>query len=155
MKQKVLAIYWDSDAFLGWLGKEADKQKACGTVLGAAERGEVVLVTSSLTLTEVIRIKHQPAIPRDGAEKVRKFFLSRYIVIKQLDRFTAEDARDLVWTHGLKPKDAIHVATARRFQIPVLHSYDSDLTDLNGKIPGIVICKPCLPQGDMFAEQQP
>lgn len=46
--------YWDSDAFLGWLKAEPDKIDECRGVIRAAENGDLRLVTSSLTLTEVI-----------------------------------------------------------------------------------------------------
>ena len=46
--------YWDSVTFLGWLGDEVDKVPSCRPVLEAAEGGTVVLVTSALTITEVL-----------------------------------------------------------------------------------------------------
>jgi len=52
-----------------------------------------------------------------------------------------ERARQLVWKYGLKPKDAVHVATAEfAAKIVIIHelfSWDSDFTKLNGKIPTI------------------
>ncbi len=56
--------YWDSDAFLGWLLNEQDKAPKCEGVLKAAEAGQLQIVTSALTLTEVIRLKGKPRLAR-------------------------------------------------------------------------------------------
>ncbi len=58
----------------------------------------------------------------------------------------AEDARDLIrvglaekW--GLKPMDAIHLATARRMNANRFHTYDGDLTKY-GDVIGIPVEEP-------------
>ena len=40
--------------FLGWLKKEPDKVSDCQPVLDAAERGDVTVITSALTIAEVL-----------------------------------------------------------------------------------------------------
>ncbi len=47
-------IYWDSDAFLGWLQAEQGKAELCAGTLRRAEAGEVVIFTSALTIAEVL-----------------------------------------------------------------------------------------------------
>ncbi|MGH7057385.1 MAG: hypothetical protein ACREFZ_05795 [Acetobacteraceae bacterium] len=47
-------IYWDSDAFLGWLQAEASKAELCRGTLERARAGEVAIVSSTLTLAEVL-----------------------------------------------------------------------------------------------------
>lgn len=51
----------------------------------------------------------------------------------------------------MKPKDAIHLATAARLKLAVLDCYDDDLIALNGKLgnPRIVIGHPAAPQPEL------
>jgi predicted nucleic acid-binding protein len=146
--------YWDSNAFLGWLKNEPDKASECETVLAAAEAGKIQIVTSALTLTEVIKMKGKTRITKDQEETIKAFFENEYIVVRDVDRFIAETARDLIWTHAaLSPKDAIHIATAVRLKLSVLDTFDGPLIKLSGKIgtPKIIIGRPHLPyQADMY-----
>ena len=103
---------WDSDAFLGWLQEETHKHETCRPVIRAAEKGDLVLVVSTLALAEVITMKGEVPIPAEVAEKVTAFFEQPYIKVRNLDRRTAELARSVVWQAKVKAKDAVHVATA-------------------------------------------
>lgn len=140
--------YWDSDAFIGWLAGEPDKVHECRGVIRAAEKGELRIVTSSLTLTEVIKLKRKPALGREHEQTINEFFKHEWIVVRQLDRFTAEYARELVWEHNFDPKDSIHVATAVRAGIPHLDTFDAKLIKRSGKIgdPPIIIGRPDVPE---------
>jgi predicted nucleic acid-binding protein len=126
--------YWDSCAFLGYLSNEADKADKCEAVLSAAEEGKLDIVTSALTLTEVIKTKGGPALPKDQEQKIRNFFEHSWIIVREVDRFIAEQARDLIWAHGLKPYDAIHLATALNLKLSVMDTFDGDLIKLTSKL---------------------
>jgi predicted nucleic acid-binding protein len=77
---------------------------------------------------------------------IGKFFLHKFIIPINCDRQIGEAARALVWKHPhLRPKDAIHVASAMAQHVDVLHSYDNDdLVVLDGKVgnPPLKICYP-------------
>jgi predicted nucleic acid-binding protein len=66
--------YWDSSAFLAWLLPEPEREDACNSVLRAAEDGDLELVTSALTSTEVIKLKGKPELKREHEAKIAKFF---------------------------------------------------------------------------------
>lgn len=106
--------YWDSCCFLGHFKAEPDKAQACADVLTAASEGKLAIVTSTLTLTEVVKIRNEPPIPASDGTTIDEFFKHGFIIVRQLDRITAELARRLVWESGITPKDAIHLATALR-----------------------------------------
>lgn len=145
--------YWDSNAFLGWLNAERDKVGKCEGVLHAAEEGSIEIVTSAITLTEVIKLKGDKPIPKDKEETIRDFFEQPWILVREVDRFVAEDARHLIWAHGIKPKDAIHLATALRLKLSVMDTFDDELIALSGKLgnPRLSIGYPNLPHTpDMF-----
>ena len=140
--------YWDSGVFLAWLLPEADRRAACESVIRAAEHGDVRIVTSAITLTEVIRLKDHPPLKRQQESKINAFFKHKYIIVRALDRPIAEFARQLIWEFpALKPKDSIHVATALRSKTPVVDSFDNDLLKLNEQLgsPPLRIGSPHVP----------
>lgn len=139
--------YWDSDAFLGHLNGESDKEAACESVLEAAEAGRIVIVTSALTIVEVLNIKRQKPIPREHRDKVSAFFKQPFISVQNVTRRISEVARDVYWDHGVMPKDAVHVATALVYKIPVLNTFDGVLLGIDRKLgdPPLRIEKPYEP----------
>lgn len=124
--------YWDSATFLGWLSEEPDKIPEIKPVLDAAEAGNVMLVTSALTIPEVLWLKGHAKLPLEQARKVEAFFKHGWIVVRELDRFIAEEARALVWQKNVKPKDAIHLATAlhQDVQLDQFDTFDDGLIKL-------------------------
>jgi predicted nucleic acid-binding protein len=95
-------VYWDSAAFLGLLNDEPDKAKACGDVWRAAERGQIKIVTSTLTVAEVIYLKGVSKLDPAKRPRVSNFFKANHIVLKPLIRIIAELARDVVWDSNVK-----------------------------------------------------
>jgi len=80
--------YWNSDTFLAHLKREETRIDACKGVLDAAEEGKVHIITSALTLAEVIKLKRRPPIEKADAEKIRAFssktiLLSETLTAKQ------------------------------------------------------------------------
>lgn len=139
--------YWDAAAFLGWLNKEPDRYDICDQILADAEAGKCQIVTSTATFAEVFW--HKPAPPRNivlpsAAQivAIKDLFGKSFIVPAELDRPTALLARDLLFTfaqsHGLKPMDAIHLATAiksrARSGLACFDTWDSPLSRLNGEL---------------------
>jgi hypothetical protein len=136
--------YWDSDCFLGWLQGEPDKEASCKEVLEAAEDGKVLIVTSALTIAEVLALKNAQPIPVSNCRKVEAFFRRDYIVIRNITRHIAENARTYVWDYGVKPKDALHVATAIDADLELLNTFDEALQKKSTMVgnPGLIISKP-------------
>jgi predicted nucleic acid-binding protein len=144
-------VYWDSDAFLGWLQAEQGKVELCAGTLRRAELGEVVIFTSALTIAEVLWMRGAPAIPKDKADIVRRFFRRSNLRVRNVTRGIAESAQDLVWNH--RPKDAIHVATALDAAAIALETFDEGLIGKSGQVgsPPLLIRKPLPPaQGTLL-----
>jgi len=127
--------------------------------LKAAEEGKILIVTSYITYVEVIKIKGEDGIviPKEKEKMVQEFFEQEYIVPRIVDRQISELARDLIWAHNVKPKDAIHAATAVKFKLKYLDTFDTDLLHLNGNIgdPQILIAYPPIveEQQELFSDE--
>lgn len=136
--------YWDSAVFLGWFKNEPDKWSKCKGVIKKAEDGEIIMVTSALTLTEVIKLKNHAPLPEKDETLIRRFFEQDFIAVRVVDRIIAEEARRLVWRCGVQPKDAIHLATALKLKMNIFDSFDGELIKLSGKFgdPLLRICEP-------------
>ncbi|MBF0373093.1 MAG: type II toxin-antitoxin system VapC family toxin [Alphaproteobacteria bacterium] len=137
-------VYWDSVCFLAYFQEEADRVGACQATLERAEAGDILIVTSTLTLAECLWLRNAPPIPKDRADIVRKFFRRSIIRLRNVTRFISEEAQTLVWDYGIKPKDAIHVATAIEAKIQTLETFDDGLISKSGKAgsPPLLIRKP-------------
>lgn len=138
--------YWDSCTFLAYLKAEADKVDDCVTVLKHAENGNIKIVTSSLTLVEVIKLKKREPISREDEERIRRFFMHKWLILQDVDRKISELARELIWEHGLQTYDSVHVATAIRAKVSRIDTFDDQLIKLSGKLgePNIIIGRPFL-----------
>jgi len=136
--------YWDTCCFLAYLQNEPNTSEKCASVLEEAENGNLMILTSALTLAEVIKLKGKKPLSKNENQKIKNFFNnSDYIVVRNVDRVIAESARELMWKHQhLHHKDSIHLATALHHRIKILETFDEDLLKINGHINDIIIQEP-------------
>lgn len=141
-KRKI--IYWDTDCFLGFLKEEKDKIQLCRGATEQAKEGTLVIVTSAITLIEVVKLDSQLRLNAGAEKTIKDFFKNPYIYIANVDIEVGMLARDLIWKHSLSQRDSIHVATALRLKIDKMHTFDEQLHKLNNKYgnPKLQICKP-------------
>jgi predicted nucleic acid-binding protein len=127
--------------------KKSLKVQLCEGTIERAQSGEVLIITSALTIAEVLWLRGAPPIPQEKAELVRRFFRRSYIRVRNVTRGISENAQDLVWNHGIRPKDAIHVATALDAKALALETFDEGLLKKSGAVgnPGLIIRKPIPP----------
>lgn len=146
------AVYWDSDCFLAWLQNEAGKADKCAAVLDEAEEGKIRIVTSALTIAEVLAVPRREKIPRNRRQEVEAFFQREFIVIRGLTGRLGTSARELVWDRGIAPKDAVHVATALDAKLSELHTFDGGLIGHSQKLgdPPLWIGTPYVAQAKLF-----
>lgn len=148
MPLKLPRRYWDSYCFLAILNAGSPDEthsQACELILNDARDGAIEIITSALTIVEVIRPKGSPRpIPRDKEAKIRDFFENDYIHIRLVDREIADAARELCWTSGVHPRDAVHLATALTLGCECFETNDPRLLRLNGQVgnPPLLIREP-------------
>jgi predicted nucleic acid-binding protein len=140
-------IYWDSATFLAYFQNEAGRVENCQGTLDRAQAGDVGIITSTLAIAECLWLRGQDPIPKDRAEIVQRFFRRSFIRMRNVTRNTAEAAQDLVWNHAIKPKDAIHVATAIEAKVSILETFDAGLIGKSGLVgqPHLIIRMPIAP----------
>jgi predicted nucleic acid-binding protein len=140
--------YWDANAFLGWLAEEPNKVDRCRGVIRAAEAKRLRIVTSSLTMVEVVKLKGGQPVGKEAEPKITAFFEQPYVIVRQLDRRIAEFARRLIWDHNLGGNDAVHLATALVEKLRFFDTWDSGLVKLSGKLgtPPLTIGYPDVPE---------
>jgi predicted nucleic acid-binding protein len=137
-------IYWDSATFLAFFHAEADRVDLCQHTLERARNGDAVIITSALAVTECLWLRGEKPIPKNKADILRRFFRRSYIRVRGVTRAIAESAQELVWDHGIKPKDAVHVATAINAKVDALETFDEGLIGKSMKAgtPPLLIRKP-------------
>jgi predicted nucleic acid-binding protein len=134
-------IYWDTSIFLCFLNRdEQERSKICEDILQHAAMDELLIVTSTYTIVEVIRPKRRsiptsrPLTPQQ-IEKIKGMFRWPFIRTIELDDRTALYASDLAREHGLAPADAVHAASAILWKASVLHAWDRDFSRVSQHIP--------------------
>lgn len=160
-------IYWDTCAFIGLLNGEPDKKRELEIVYGAARQGDFEIWTSTLSMVECRRLgteEHvQKPLNKDNDKKISDLFMQSFIKPIPMAVDIAENARTL-WrdTVGLgKYQDAVHLASALRWNIQTMHTYDNDdLLHLSEKLRCqndalLVICYPDhTTDGPLFANSR-
>lgn len=129
---KVLKLYWDSCAWLGLLNGEQDKKRELEIVYGHAKKGHYELWTSTIAITEVRRLKSEEfdtkPLTSENLKIISNIFKQLFVKPIPMTVDIAEAARELWRTvPGLgKWQDAVHLASAMRWDIPTFHTYDAD-----------------------------
>jgi len=119
--------YWDAACFIAWLGDEPERVPSLRPILREAEAGNLVIVTSVLTLTEVLWNRRREVPSAEEAEEIEAFFDHEYILLVNLDRDLASRARRIIWERGVRPKDAVHVASALEAEAEHFDTFDDEL----------------------------
>jgi predicted nucleic acid-binding protein len=153
-------VAWDSCTWIAHIQRERifgpdgktvieDRGAMCRPVLDAAERGVIEIVVSAIALVEVLARNRTSGV---DDQRVRDFFDNDYILLVNVDKHLGDFARRLMLAGhpGLKPLDAIHLATACIANVDEFHTFDDRLLALDGVIDKsdgarLVIRKPAVP----------
>lgn len=134
-------------------GKIEDRGRLCRHVLDLASKKKVEIATSGLSLAEVCR---EEQIKKEDGDTLSDFFRNEYILIVPVDRYVGTVGRQLMQSSfGLKPADAVHLATAVVADVAEFHTFDRKLLRLDQQIEmpsggRLTICKPPAPPKSLF-----
>jgi predicted nucleic acid-binding protein len=137
-------IYWDACIFLDYIAGSAEWLPILDSLLDQASRiGDIVIVTSTVSIVEVAFAKAErdgKALDDSVLAAIDALWADRSAVqLVEFDQLIAREARRLLrWSmeieRGLKPMDAIHLATASLMRVADCHTTDSRLQAWNNEL---------------------
>lgn len=136
--------YVDSSVIIAWLKGEEGRIDVFTDILKAADGGAYRIYTSTLTIAEVYRPRgSQPSSDKES-DQLLDFYEHDFLIFIDADRRVAERAHKLCRDHGLRPFDALHVASALRAGCEAFLSWDNhydglDITGLSFERPQLVV----------------
>jgi predicted nucleic acid-binding protein len=134
--------YLDTSAYLAAINGEKDRAQVVLQILEAADQKKIEIVASTFVAAEVIKIKGEDAyLTPDKETEIDEVLKSERILWVELDLTLALEARKLARAHGLKPGDAIHLASAIRGKADVLLRYNGRFNSKT-EIAGLELCDP-------------
>lgn len=135
MANSPMPLYWDTDVFIHRFQRTPTHIAILEQLTDAAERSEIVFVQSTFTIAELVKDPESgEKLPEDKESLIEDFFENEFVVIRTLTEPIAFLSRKISRDYGVKPGDAIHVATALFWKVPILHTYDKKLLNKNGLI---------------------
>lgn len=135
-------VYLDSSVYIAAINGEDGRAEIVRQILNAAQTQQISVIASTFLVAEVIKIKGEESpIPIETEADIDAVLLSERLLMVELDLTLALEARKLAREHGLRPGDAIHLATAIRHKAEVVLRYD-DRFKSRTEIAGLEICDP-------------
>ena len=113
-------------AFKGPTTEPAGRAETSAQILKLAEQGQFQIAASTFLYTEVIRVPGTGQIPANVEATITGYLEREFIAWIEVDLPLARKARELARQHGLKPADAVHLATAIRANCDQLMTWDRD-----------------------------
>ncbi len=149
-------VYWDSCVFLHYIEGDQAVLPTLDALLekSASARGEITIVTSTVSIVEVaFAIHEKTGKALDGEVEARLDALwsdEQAVKLIEFHELIARDARDLMrrglpFGRSLKPLDAVHLATGKRHFVSTFHTYDDRLYGYTNTL-GFPIEAPVIPQ---------
>ncbi len=129
-------VYWDSCCFIDFL-QGTERGEVLKGVVDKKDSGDLKIVTSAITLTEVIKLDKGTAEEREMITQI--FNQDKGLLVVDLTKHLAEQAREVIWRYSFEKhrEDAIHLATAvyinQYHSIDEFHTFDHDLLRFNGR----------------------
>lgn len=144
-------IYWDANTFLDELNPDSTHSRRLTELLSRSTAGELEIITSNLTIVEVAFSPAEAAAraldPEEDARIRARWTDPQTVTITPFNDAIALNARSLMRAAlaigaGLKPADAVHLATAVWAEADVLHTYDRRLQSAARRLQVIAVEEP-------------
>lgn len=151
-------FYWDSCVFLSAVDAVPERLPFIDQMLSECDEKKHEIFTSQLSISEVCFAKNEKAgkvLDPAIEEKIDTFWeIDSPVKMVEVHETVTRDAKALIrWAlsegFGLKPSDAIYLATAKILAVKAFHTYDHRLAKYSGAL-GFDICEPRCNQYPMF-----
>lgn len=146
---RIPRYYLESSCFVAFVKNEPGRGATVLRLLQDAEAGRIQLVTSFITLAEVLRGGADLASGEPfGDEELDHLLRKSQVELVAVERFVAEKTREVRRSVAKLEKktmtiDAIHIATALVSEVDALYSYDdADLVIHDGHFEGLRVQHP-------------
>lgn len=120
---------WDSSVIIGYLAGYSGLEPDCSNIIRQAEAGDLEIVVSEMAKVETAYLAGLS--DEESENLIREFFSRDYIIPVSIDDPVSHISRQLIRKYRtypkLKPPDAIHLATAILWHIPIIETTDTDL----------------------------
>ena len=149
--------YWDACVILEFLNQSPDRAPDVNGLLDAADKGEIQIFTSTLSIAEVAfaaEDRSAGVLSKETEDKIDKLWaMGSPIQLVEFHRGIAEQARDISRLAmarsigGLKSVDKMHLATAVRIEADEVHTYEVEPNRIKwATVSGLTVCEPESPK---------
>ena len=118
--------YVDSNIFVYALGNTDKKTKKCIHILEKITKKEIESSTSLLTWDEFYYTIKKQMSKEEAVEESKKFLNFPNLIFLEVTKEIISKAQELISEYNLKPRDAIHAASAIKNNIKEIISDDPD-----------------------------
>jgi len=122
----------DTAAFVYWIEESPEYLEIVAPIFRAADAGDLEIVSSALTLLEVLVVPYRAGQLRLAERYEHLLTRSRNVRLLDIDRGLLRAAAQLRALHGLRTPDALQVAAALAMRCPVFVTNDRRLPDISG-----------------------
>jgi predicted nucleic acid-binding protein len=119
-------IYLDANIFLYAVLDDGEKRDSCQKILNDVGKGKISACTSPLTWDEIVHTLKKHAPLEEVLDQSRQFRKFPNLIFFGVTSSVLEKAEQLMEVYGLKPRDAIHAATAIVNNVNEIASDNSD-----------------------------
>ena len=150
MKSDPPKVYWDSCVFIDYIDQQQNPDRILNilAVWEAARNRDVTIHTSMVSIVEVAYFVEEKTrgMKPESETKLDALWFGSPVIMSEVSPLVARDARGLVRRsiqdqQKMAPMDAVHLATAKRLGVGVVHTYDGSLTKYSSYI-GVPIEEP-------------
>jgi len=134
--------YLDSSVYIAAIKGEQDRAEIAKHILEDAEQNKLEIVGSTFVIAEVIRAKGQTPLSSEDEQIVDHYVLRESMTWVELDVSLALEARRIARAHGLKPTDAVHLASAIRGKADIVFRWDDRFVTGGDTVEGIKVTEP-------------
>lgn len=127
-------VYLDSSGFVAYLNGNETYSLQAKSIIEAAEREELEIWTSYLTMAEVTK-KRSVQFPRltNDEQSVTELFQNPSIKFVAIEYVVGTYSQQIVWDFQKGPRDALHLASAVFAKCEVVYAIDGGMFEVNNR----------------------
>ena len=145
-------VYLDANTLVAYIGGEAGRAPVMRALLQEAHRGEVDILTSVLSITEVAygAQERDSGLTTAGEQQIDALWEpASPITLVDISERVTRDARSIIRDtktqnlSGIRSADALHLATARLHGADMIYTYEKQTTRTTwAQLTGITVAEP-------------